>query len=266
LTQDNQIWMPVTLETPITRKIKLDVELHARLARNDSNLSLLFISPYLTYEVNKHLSLTQGYYRSFIFQKNPYRLNTENRLWQMVTLSHSIKSLKITHQFRLEERLVENFDKTSVRFRYLIRLVYPLRKSKWSLVGSEELFFNMNDVRQVPSGFNQNRLFVGLRRQISNASFIEGGYMMQGVHAPAPNRNQINHALLVRLNLTLMPGHSPTNSNEKHASSPLGFDTLALNNLPMLESNKNIQFQNSVNEIYQDEPFQEAQYQEDFPL
>ncbi|MBY0404148.1 MAG: DUF2490 domain-containing protein, partial [Cyanobacteria bacterium] len=207
LAQDDQIWMPVTLEAPVTKKLKLDLEVQSRLSRDDSFLSLLFISPYLTYEVNKHLSFTQGYYHSYNFQKKPYRLNTENRLWQMVTLSHSIKSLKINHQFRLEERQVENFDTMSVRFRYLIRVLYPLGKSKWSLEGSEEVFFNVNDVRQVPSGFNQNRIFVGLRRQLFNASFIEGGYMMQGVHAPAPNRNQLNHALLVRLNVVLPPLH-----------------------------------------------------------
>ena len=64
-----------------------------------------------------------------------------------------------------------------------------------------EVHVNMNDTDANPLGFNQNRLFTGIRRQLG-AGFIEGGYLLQLVNEYGPAPNQVNHVIYTRL---LMP-------------------------------------------------------------
>jgi hypothetical protein len=67
----------------------------------------------------------------------------------------------------------------SVRLRELIGLNHPLDKS-WSLVASNEAFFNLNTVDWGPvAGFDQNRLFLGVSYQLNTTFHTEVGYMNQ---------------------------------------------------------------------------------------
>ncbi len=205
LEDDLQLWLPVTLEVPV-KKFRLSVEVQPRISENVTHLALVRVRPSVTYDVNTHLSLTAGYLWSPIFPTDDAgdsSVQFEQRVWQQAMINHAVKKVRFNHQFRLEQRFIEDQAEVSVRGRYLIRALVPLRKGPWSWVASNELLMNLNDTPHIDSGFNQERVFTGFRRTFKNKSFVEAGYMLQFVDVASPGRNQLNHNLVVRLNVPL---------------------------------------------------------------
>jgi hypothetical protein len=201
---DLQLWVPVTLEAPIPKlkAMRVSLELQPRLGDHITTLSLVRVRPSVTWDINPHVSVTAGYLWSPVFPKNA-ATTFENRLWQQLQLHHPFKQTTITHQLRLDERLLR--DGNSVRGRYMLRAVLPLGKSPWRCVASNELLVNLNHTPSLPSGLNQNRTFTGLRRTIGKDRFIEGGYLLQYIQAPT---SAINHVLVLRLQWALtQPDH-----------------------------------------------------------
>ncbi len=89
-----------------------------------------------------------------------------------------------------------------MRARYLLRFALPL---KWRLyaVVSDELFVNLNSVENGPlRGIDQNRLYAGIGRQMSNQVRMEVGYQQQYVNASDPTDDRANHILMTQLFLT----------------------------------------------------------------
>ena len=90
----------------------------------------------------------------------------------------------LMHRIRFEQRFLEGVDDTSLRFRYFARLTYPLNgiHDNLSLAINEEVFIHLNDPDGGPhSGFNQNRLFIGLNYRVSKRFAFELGYQNQYV-------------------------------------------------------------------------------------
>jgi Protein of unknown function (DUF2490) len=197
--QDLQGWTPISLEAPVPRlaKMRVSLELQPRFTDNIGSFALLRVRPSVTWQVNDHWSLTAGYLWSPVFPATG-PVEFENRLWQQTQLNHHLKRLHLTHQLRLEQRFV-NRD-TSVRGRYLLRVVGPIKQTPWRWVGSHEILVNLNDTPSLPAGLNQNRTFVGLRRVLGHSRFAEGGYLLQWVNSPPQAHN---HVLVLRLQWTL---------------------------------------------------------------
>ncbi len=64
----------------------------------------------------------------------------------------------------------------------MLKLSYPLTY-KWSLIGSDELFVNLNTVDWGPvAGFDQNRVFVGFGYTFDSTFRTEIGYMNQYIN------------------------------------------------------------------------------------
>jgi Protein of unknown function (DUF2490) len=197
IPDDLQLWVPVTMEAPVPKlkTMRVSLEIQPRLADNLAKLALVRIRPFVTWQVNSHVSLTAGYLWSPVFQKTT---TYENRLWQQIQYHQPIKKTMLTHQLRLDERLLP--DGTSVRSRYMLRAVMPLGSSpNWRAVTSNEILVNLNQTPSLPAGLNQNRSFVGLRRLLGKDRFIEGGYLLQYVHKP----DALNHVIVLRIQWAL---------------------------------------------------------------
>lgn len=208
---DLQLWLPVTFKTKVDDHFFGYFEVQPRIGNNlvgptdpaeGDHFSLLIVRPAVGYQVNKVMSVWQGYAWAPSYLP---RYRNENRIWQQVMFENKIKKLTIINRTRLEERWFENSGGTSVRARHLVRGLYPIGKSKkWSLVASEEYFVNLNSAQNAPkSGFDQNRFFIGFNRKINDTMNFETGYMLNFVNRADPLADRFNHAILLGVNMVL---------------------------------------------------------------
>lgn len=200
---DLQSWSMVTLTTPIGHsKWKAYGEIQPRIGNDIGHMERLLIRPAIGYQVTPHWSLWQGYGWTPLL--NP-GFRDEHRLFQQSLLEHQVGQWKIINRTRLEERFIERAGDTAIRARHMLRVTHPIGESKkYYWVGLDEAFVNLNDTNAGPkAGFDQNRLFTGVGRNLSKHAKLEGGYMFNYVNRPDPAADRINHVVLVSLMFNL---------------------------------------------------------------
>ena len=174
-----------------------------RLKDNATAMDQFLLVPGVGYEVNKHLSVEAGY--GWVPNFRDRQLDTEHRLWQGIWLRKNFDRLKMFDRLRIEERFLPGVDNASVRVRNMLGGRYYLGEDRrWYLVSFDELFWNVSNHKPGPEGgFNQNRLFMGVGRDIGQRMKIEGGYNMVFVNAAAPANDRLSHLLMVQVFYTL---------------------------------------------------------------
>ena len=198
---DLGLWTLVIITLPINEKFSSQLEVNPRLQDNVTKFNQLFLSPSLTYKLNKFLSFTQGY--SWNPEFNPF--SNRSRIWEQVQLSNTFQKLRFENRFRLEERFIEDISGIPVRGRYRIGTWIPLDKEKkWTFVTWDEIFVNFNSRPEGPQGgVDRNWLFAGINKKISEKVNLEGGYMFQYINNRSPKQDLLNHVILVNLYINL---------------------------------------------------------------
>jgi hypothetical protein len=206
---DLEQWNTVTLEAPITERTRLILEAQPRIADNVRRFDQLIlrggVGRILVPQRGRRPEVTvwQGYAWTPSFQP---RFSDEHRLWQQVQLRHKLgKRLSLDHRTRLEQQFFRDHDPVTFRLRHRLQGVYALgREKKWSLVASNEAFVNLNNAEpDNPSGFDQNRLFVGVRRKVSKTANLEVGYTWLVVNRSSPSEDTTSHIMTVNLRFGL---------------------------------------------------------------
>jgi Protein of unknown function (DUF2490) len=153
----------------------------------------------LNVHLNKKFTVTGGY--AFIHNRrvinNISGYAPEHRLWEQLLYNHKLKSIFISHRFRLEQRfiartIVQNNELKNDgsayanRFRYFIRNILPLQPQQPSfskgLFASlqNELFVNIGNTANVNGKFfDQNRLYLAVGYRLHSSFDLEAGYMNQ---------------------------------------------------------------------------------------
>lgn len=152
----------------------------------------------LGYRLRKNIDFYQGF--AIIGNFIPKYVQ-ERRIYQQIGVGHVIKNrLQVFHRFRNEQRLIQTRNGTANRMRYMLRLAYPLRNTRWYLVGYDELFVNLNSLKGGPNrGIDQNRLFAGVGRQINKRLRTEIGYQFVYVNRDDPFDDKAEHVLLTQV-------------------------------------------------------------------
>jgi len=126
----------------------------------------------------------------------------EHRIRQTLTWSTRLKPLTLSSRTRLEQRFLETGDDTGWRFRQLFKLAYRFPfEARFSLVGSNEIFFNLNDTDWgAENGFDQNRAFGGFGWSFDPGRRVSAviGYLNQYIRKPSTD-NRMNHILSISL-------------------------------------------------------------------
>ena len=160
---------------------------------DNGNIDTLLIRGALGYQISPNVGIYQGYAVTPTYDPD----KVEHRFFQELLGKQSLTdSLSLVHRLRFEQRVLEDVDDTALRFRYFARLTYPLTgiHEKLSLAINEEVFIHLNNVDRGPqSGFNQNRLFVGLNYKVSNNLAFEMGYQNQFVNGQNGSDDVVNH-------------------------------------------------------------------------
>lgn len=171
-------WFQLTATGPIVGDWRFFIEAQPRIgadADSGPKLRALIIRPAVGYQITEAWSLWLGYAYQPSF--NPFRY--ENRAFQQSLHTTHVGPFKMVNRSRLEERMIEDAGQPAMRIRHQLWLGYPLpRWPAWSLVAAVEPFINLNTVTNGPiAGFDQNRLYLGVSRQIGKHLRVEVDYL-----------------------------------------------------------------------------------------
>ncbi|HEY0744730.1 MAG TPA: DUF2490 domain-containing protein [Chryseosolibacter sp.] len=199
---------------------KLGWHAEVQLRRNDfvSNPQQLLVRTGVDFYTKNNLRWTVGY--AFI-QTHPYgdfavpNDFPEHRIWQQLLVSQALGKVRLSHRYRLEQRLLGNAStgkfedgRYENRFRYMAKATFNLTQSEkpMFLAVYDEIFVNFGE--EVGYNlFDQNRLYVALGFTLSSDLKLEVGYLNQRVllrgldNSGVMPRNRVenNHTLQIGL-------------------------------------------------------------------
>lgn len=175
------------------------LDAHYRLRDDTHGFNQSIIRPGLGLATCKDQTLWTGYawIRTSPITGNDY---DEHRFWQQWTAAPTSGDWKFLHRSRFEQRWLETGDDVGLRWRQLFRAQKVLTTCpQWSLVGWDEVFFNLNDTDWgADAGFDQNRAFfgVGYKRCPHAPVRTEVGYLNQFVNRQG-GEDDMNHLLSI---------------------------------------------------------------------
>lgn len=197
---DLQLWAPVTLQLPVTEKAYILATAEPRLANNMRDIGTMIIRPGVYYQFNRQW--TAGVTMDYdTFYQPGFR--EEYRLGEEILFSHKLGKLPVSHRLRLEQRWLEGAT-TLNRLRIRTQVKYPLAEGPWYLVGRNEFMVNLNSAENAPNaGFDQDRIFFGVGRDIGSRTNLEGGYQWTYFEQPPTGADLMAHAIYVKLVVNL---------------------------------------------------------------
>lgn len=204
-------WLMSFSRLKLTESVNSFIDIQPRFTINDTSggkdnaVDTLLLRGALGYQITPNIGLYQGY--AYIPTYDPK--NVEHRSFQELLINQPLQSNLLAHRFRLEQRFIDSADETAYRLRYFGRYVHTLHAwhPKLSLAINEEIFLNLNDANNGPqSGFDQNRLFIGLNYRFNDRLAYEFGYQNQIINGSNSRNNVVNHILFfgVQTNFSLL--------------------------------------------------------------
>ncbi len=185
--QDFQTWLNATItgyvatNNPPANHLKYWVEGQERIGENSTHSSQTLARVGLGYALQPNLSLWFGY--AWIRTGTPYTSYpfNENRIWQQLLWTSTVKNFRLMSRTRTEQRFLANNSSVAYRIRQLSKISIPwTASSRSTFVVADEIFWHKNDfIGNQGQGFDQNRLFIGLGYRVDNAITFEYGYMNQ---------------------------------------------------------------------------------------
>lgn len=153
----------------------------------------------INYQPNKKILLRLGYTNAETYPYGDYPLNSmgkkysDNRAFEMISISDKINQIDLTNRFMLEQRFVGKYSSALInkeddysfvnRIRYMFRMQMPLQKNITShhmpyLAIYDEIFigFGKNVGENI---FDQNRIGLLFGYKFNEVIKIEGGYISQ---------------------------------------------------------------------------------------
>ena len=203
---DNRIWLNFNAQG----KLPIDgfnwfAELQPRWRESGREFDQLLVRPAFFYKLSERGSLWLGYVNA---QTRTARSGTteEHRIWQRFSYTFKLGAVTLQSRTRLEQRALDTGDDIGHRLRQMVRITMPLEQApKFSLVGSNEVFVNLNDTDWgMRSGFDQNRLFFGVGYSVNSKLRLEAGYLNQYVDTATIDRrnNVLSTSLRDRAKIT----------------------------------------------------------------
>lgn len=184
----NHVWTSVNSQMRVSTKWSIAADVHMRRTNFLQTNSFFLVRTGLLYSINKQLSAGAGYAHMWLAnQKDATELfSNENRLHQQLVLSQKLGKVQILQRLRVEERWqqkVVNFVpidaiRYTTRFRYFLSINIPVSTNKKvpSLALADELMLHTGkDI--IYNNFDQNRVFAGIRQQVTTSLAFDFGYM-----------------------------------------------------------------------------------------
>lgn len=205
--QHTKVWSSNSVTGSLTpdKKFKYYLEPQIRLIDNHYKFEEFLFNAALGYQPFQDFVVFFGFGPHIVRRSSGDMLH-ENRIWQQAGWK-TIFNDKIVFftRTRLEERKDTAAKPWAIRLRQRFMFRFPFINSKFigskhALVLFDEMFFSLNHPQWINSNkfFSQNRLFVGIGRQLNPQSYFDVGYLNQIIWG---NPKQVGHVLYFNLNL-----------------------------------------------------------------
>jgi hypothetical protein len=183
------------------KKTSVHADVQWRSSDELKHTQTLLLRSGLNIHLTKQFTVTGGY--AFIHNRRVVSgvsgFAPEHRIWEQLLYNHKLKSIFVSHRFRLEQRFIsksvvqnnELRNDGSVyanRFRYFFRNVLPFHQQKTFSKGmfaalQNEVFVNIGNKANVNGKFfDQNRLYLALGYRLHSSFDIETGYLNQYIN------------------------------------------------------------------------------------
>jgi len=194
--RDDRIWLTYQADHRITQNLKAMIQIQPYWRDEGVHRDQITIRPGLYYQISNTVFIGGGYTYNLGYS-NRNQHTHEQRLWEDIgaTLLEG-SSYKIQERTRFEHRQFEHQGEMSTGLRQLVKLSIQLSPDYVAII-ADEAYFNLNKTTQVKSGFDQNRLFLGVGRKILTTTNLEVGYLNQYVAMSSPDR--MNHVIAINI-------------------------------------------------------------------
>jgi hypothetical protein len=184
----NHFWWSVNTQLRISNKWSIVADAHIRRTDFLKKNSFYFLRLGAMYHITPQFSVAGGAGHLWLANKSGATelFSNENRLYQQLQRAQTVGKIRMLQRLRVEERwqqrVVNSLPTTdyrySTRYRYLLSLTMPISKNKKipSLVLADELLLQSGKAI-VNNPFDQNRLFAGIRQQLTSSLAFDFGYM-----------------------------------------------------------------------------------------
>jgi hypothetical protein len=194
--EDWQQWTTVKHQQPLGDRWKLSLSGRGRIDDNISRRRDLMIRPAVEYRIGPRFDLGLGFDHLHTY---PPGKDAEDRFWQQANLKLKQGNNAVEQRVRLEQRWIDTVGGIVHRGRYRFRIEHILKDTAWYIAASNELFYNLNSQGEgPPTGFEQDRIFVGAGYYVTDNFWIEGGYQWKN-KSRRDEANQTVHALMLTL-------------------------------------------------------------------
>lgn len=195
---DFQSWNTFITTKELGSSYLMTNELHLRLSHDASKFSQFLIRPSIQYNINSLSSVALGY--TWVYSSTPLAVkNThEHNIWQQYQVKAHYYDLTLLSRSRLEEQFIQRVPKTAWRLRQFFNLIKPIDNTVIDFFSvSNEIFILFNDTSKVSDnrGFNENRFYLGLGKNLNNHNILQLGYQYQ--HIRRFKQNNLNANMVV---------------------------------------------------------------------
>lgn len=183
------------------QKTSIHADVQWRSSDEFKHTQTLLLRSGLNVHLTKQLIVTGGY--AYVHNRRTMGAVSgyapEHRTWEQLIYNHKIKSIAVSHRFRLEQRFMsksvvvnnelENDGSLYAnRLRYFIRNILPLQQQKTFTKGlfaalQNEVFVNIGNTANVNGKFfDQNRLYLAMGYRLNPSFDLETGYLNQYIN------------------------------------------------------------------------------------
>ena len=176
---DAQLWLQGLALLPIGDAWTIHAEAQPRWNDDISQRDQLILRGAIGRRVSARITLWGGY------AYNPRWVDDERldeqRTWQQLSATFpNMGKWASSLRVRQEQRYLADWGDASHRLRVMGRFVRPIGASVWSLALWDEYLVTLDETSGGPNqGFDQNRVFAGVLRKLSEDVTFEGGYLWQ---------------------------------------------------------------------------------------
>lgn len=200
-TQDAQLWLQALAIGQLSRDWRAHLELQPRVFDDVSELGLTIVRTAVGRRLTPGLTAWIGH--AWVPRSLGPLTRHEQRIWQQlsVTLPRAGRWAP-SARIRLEQRWLDQWADRSHRLRMMVRTQRPLgTRGPWSIALYDELMVTLDDTTPgPPRGFDRNRLYGGVVRQLSSAVSAELGYIWENSTLPGPPQRN-DHVTIGVLNI-----------------------------------------------------------------
>lgn len=203
--QDEQLWLQINTNLPVTDRVRLTLEQIARFSDHQGGLYQTEFGGLLSYRIVRGIEIGVGYRK--VGAHNGNTGADEDRIRQQVVASFG----RLTSRLRVDERFNPRGDEVGFRIRPLIRYNLPLRQRGWALFVSHESFILPNSTAWGQrAGYERMRNVAGLVVPVARGMTADVGYLNQYRLARDGARAQMDHALNLQLTINLQDLDAPS--------------------------------------------------------